>query len=219
MGHQLVATYYWEKAQKDHRITPADKLHYIDSGISAADRAIALNPDYIEALTYKNILLRMKGNMETNQAARQQLYAEADTLRNRAMELSKARGTMRTRPAEGAGAPPPPPPAPPNPATHRQVDGVQAVRVGGDIKTPAKVHHVNPVYPQEAKDQGIAGVVIIEVLIDTQGEVRSTHVLRSIPALDQAALDAVKQWRWEPVDVDGRLIPVLMTVTVNFTLQ
>ena len=137
IGHQLVATYYWEKAQKDQRLTPADKLHYIESGISATDRAIALNADYIEALTYKNILLRMKGNMETNLAARQQLFAEADTLRNRAMELSKARGAMARPSSLGAGAPPPPPPPPPNPATHRQVDGVQAVRIGGNIKTPA----------------------------------------------------------------------------------
>jgi TonB family protein len=220
-GHQLVATYYWEKAQKDQRLTPADKLHYIESGISATDRAIALNADYIEALTYKNILLRMKGNMETNLAARQQLFAEADTLRNRAMELSKARvGGAMARPSSlGAGAPPPPPPPPPDPATHRQVDGVQAVRIGGNIKTPAKIRHVNPVYPQEARDNGISGLVIIEVLIDPQGDVRSTHVLRSIPALDQAALDAVNQWRFEPTILDGAAVPVLMTVTVNFTLQ
>jgi TonB family protein len=220
-GHQLVATYYWEKAQKDQRLTPADKLHYIESGISATDRAIALNADYIEALTYKNILLRMKGNMETNLAARQQLFAEADTLRNRAMELSKARvGGGMARPSSlGAGAPPPPPPPPPDPATHRQVDGVQAVRIGGNIKTPAKIRHVNPVYPQEARDNGISGLVIIEVLIDPQGDVRSTHVLRSIPALDQAALDAVNQWRFEPTILDGAAVPVLMTVTVNFTLQ
>ena len=83
-GHQLVATYYWEKAQKDQSLTPADKLMYIESGIRATDRALAQHADYVEALTYKNILLRMKGNLETDATRRQQLFAEADLLRGRA---------------------------------------------------------------------------------------------------------------------------------------
>jgi TonB family protein len=100
-----------------------------------------------------------------------------------------------------------------------QVDGVPAVRIGGNIKSPAKVYTVNPVYPKEAQDSRVSGMVIVEVLIDTQGDVRSAHVLRSIPLLDQAALDAVQQWRFEPTVLDGKAVPVLMTVTVNFTLQ
>jgi tetratricopeptide (TPR) repeat protein len=88
-GHQLVSTYYWEKAQKDHRLSNAQKKDYILKGIEAADRALALNPEYIEALTYKNILLRMQGNLETDMAKRTALYKEADELRNKAMDLSK----------------------------------------------------------------------------------------------------------------------------------
>jgi tetratricopeptide (TPR) repeat protein len=88
-GHQLVATYYWEKAQKDHRLNNAEKRDYIMKGIEAADRALALNPEYIEALTYKNILLRMQGNLETDMGRRTALYKEADELRNKAMELTK----------------------------------------------------------------------------------------------------------------------------------
>ena len=66
-GAQLVATYYWEKAYKDHRLLPAEQLQYVMSGIAATDRALALNPDYVEALTYKNLLLRMRANLETDQ--------------------------------------------------------------------------------------------------------------------------------------------------------
>ena len=88
-GHQLVATYYWEKAQKDHTLTPAKKKEYIQNGIEATDRALALNPDYIEALTYKNILLRMQGNLETDMGKRKALYDQADQLRNKAMDLGK----------------------------------------------------------------------------------------------------------------------------------
>jgi tetratricopeptide (TPR) repeat protein len=88
-GHQLVAVYYWEKAQKDHRLNNNQKRDYIMKGIEASNKALALNADYVEALTYKNILLRMQGNLETDLAKRKALYDEADQLRNRAMELGK----------------------------------------------------------------------------------------------------------------------------------
>jgi tetratricopeptide (TPR) repeat protein len=90
-GWQLVATYYWEKAYKDHRLSSAEKKEYISKGIEATDKALALNPDYSEALTYKNLLLRMQGNEETDMAKRAALYKEADDLRNRAIELNKKR--------------------------------------------------------------------------------------------------------------------------------
>jgi tetratricopeptide (TPR) repeat protein len=88
-GHQLVSVYYWEKAQKDYKLNDKQKRDYIMKGIEAADKALALNGDYIEALTYKNILLRMQGNLEPDLAKRKQLYDEADKLRNHAMELGK----------------------------------------------------------------------------------------------------------------------------------
>ena len=90
-GWQLVAVYYWEKAYKDHRLSSAEKKDYIGKGIEATDKALALNPDYSEALTYKNLLLRMQGNEETDLAKRAILYKQADDLRNRAIELNKKR--------------------------------------------------------------------------------------------------------------------------------
>ena len=92
-GWQLVATYYWEKAYKDHRLSSAERKDYIAKGIEATDKALALNPDYSEALTYKNLLLRMQGNEETDLAKRAALYKQADDLRNRAIELNKKRTT------------------------------------------------------------------------------------------------------------------------------
>ena len=90
-GYQLVATYFWEKAYKDHRLTSPQKKEYIQKGIEATDKALALNPDYSEALTYKNLLLRMLGNEETDLAKRAAYYQQADDLRNRAIELNKKR--------------------------------------------------------------------------------------------------------------------------------
>jgi tetratricopeptide (TPR) repeat protein len=92
-GYQLVATYYWEKAFKDHRLATAQKRDFILRGIEATDKAISLNPEYAEALTYKNILLRMQANTETDRAKQAALLKEADQIRNKAMELTKKKAS------------------------------------------------------------------------------------------------------------------------------
>lgn len=104
-------------------------------------------------------------------------------------------------------------------AVSQSVQDDQTVRVGGDIKPPRKIKDVRPVYPKEAKDAGIQGVVILEVVIDPAGRVSRVDVARSIPELDQAAVDAVQEWEFEPTYVKGKAVSVEMTVTVNFTLE
>jgi periplasmic protein TonB len=108
------------------------------------------------------------------------------------------------------GPPPPPPP----------VKTVQDVpyRPGGDIKEPRKIKHVPPIYPPIAITAKMQGVVIIEATIAKDGTVKDARVLKSVPLLDQAAIDAVRQWRFTPTLLNNVPVEVLMTVTVNFTL-
>jgi protein TonB len=96
---------------------------------------------------------------------------------------------------------------------------VQAVRVGGQIKEPKKLKAVNPVYPDIAKQARVQGVVILECTISPQGKVTNVTVLRGIPLLDAAAIEAVKQWVYTPTLLNGVPVPVIMTVTVNFKLS
>lgn len=119
----------------------------------------------------------------------------------------------------GAGSAPPPAPrvTQPDPAS----DGAwappaNAVRVAGAIKMPRLLSKVQPEYPEAARLQGAAGIVVIEALINTKGEVEASHILRGIAGLDRAALDAVRQWTYEPTSVGGRLVPVIVTLTINF---
>lgn len=95
--------------------------------------------------------------------------------------------------------------------------GPQPVRVGGNIRAPVKIKHVDGVLPGAARQAGVFGMVILEIMIGTDGTVQSAKVLRSIPMLDQAAIDAVKQWVFEPTHLNGTPVPVIMTATVNFT--
>jgi TonB family protein len=94
------------------------------------------------------------------------------------------------------------------------------LRVGGNFAQPPKVHHVEPVYPAAARQAGLGGGVFLEILVGTDGRVTAAKVLRSPHEMfDQPAIDAVKQWRFEATVLQGKPVPVIMTVTVNFAAQ
>ena len=93
------------------------------------------------------------------------------------------------------------------------------IRPGGLVKYPEKVRDVRPFYPKLALDNKVQGRVIIEAVIGVDGHVKDARVLRSIPLLDRAALDAVQQWRFTPTLLNGVPVPVIITVTVDFKLQ
>lgn len=103
----------------------------------------------------------------------------------------------------------PDPPRPPD----------QPRRLGGDVVPPQRIAYTAPVYPQVAVSARIEGIVILEATIDAQGVVQNVTVLRSLPMLDRAAIEAVKQWRYQPTRLNGQAIPIIMTVTVHFSLR
>jgi TonB family protein len=92
------------------------------------------------------------------------------------------------------------------------------VPVGGQIREPRRLTYVPPVYPVVAQAARVEGIVILEAIIDETGAVRDVRVLRSIPLLDRAAIDAVSRWRYLPTTLNGVAVPVIMTVTVSFKL-
>ena len=93
------------------------------------------------------------------------------------------------------------------------------VRIGGTIRQPQKVHNVDPVYPAIAQAARVQGIVILEATLSPDGRISNARILRSIPLLDQAALEAVRQWQYTPTLLNGVPVPVIMTITVMFTLS
>jgi protein TonB len=93
------------------------------------------------------------------------------------------------------------------------------VRVAGDVKPPRLVRRIEPDYPEIARQARVEGVVILEATTDVYGRVTGVRVLRSLPLLDSAAVDAVRQWVYEPMVINGRPRPVTFTVTVRFVLK
>jgi protein TonB len=107
---------------------------------------------------------------------------------------------------------PPPPPAPP-PVTHTKPTRVS------HLEPADLIHQVNPAYPPLAKQTRVQGIVVLEATINKEGTIESLRVVSGHPLLTQAALDAVKQWRYRPVLLNGEPIDIITTVTVRFTLQ
>jgi tetratricopeptide (TPR) repeat protein len=84
-----IATYYWDEAYRDFKLKEAEKRAFVGKGVEAVDHALQIKPDYMEALVYKNLLLRLQANLEKDPAKQQQLIKDADKLRDKAQELRK----------------------------------------------------------------------------------------------------------------------------------
>jgi protein TonB len=102
------------------------------------------------------------------------------------------------------GAPPPP---------------ARVVRIGGQIAQPRIIRKVEPVFPDLAVQSRISALVILEAEVDVRGHVKNVKVLRGHPLFDESAMQAVRQWRYQPLLLNGEPTGFILTVTVNFNLR
>lgn len=109
--------------------------------------------------------------------------------------------------AGGSGAAPPPPPK-----------GPTRVKLGGNVQAAKQIAAPQPVYPPLARQARISGSVVLHAIIDKDGRVSQLEVVSGHPLLVQAALDAVKNWRYQPTQLNGDAVEVDTTITVNFVL-
>lgn len=124
----------------------------------------------------------------------------------RAMSEEPQEGNTNALGVELASNKPPAPPAAP-------------VAVGGEVRQARLVSTVPPEYPSLARAQHVSGGVTIDALIDANGRVTKMKVLSGPTLLEQAAMDALRQWRYEPAMLDGKAVPMHLTVTIQFRLQ
>jgi protein TonB len=112
--------------------------------------------------------------------------------------------------ATGAAPPPPPPPPPVKPAG--------PIKVGGNVQEAMVIARPNPVYPPLARQARIQGNVVLHAIIDKDGKVSELQVISGHPLLVQSALEAVKNWRYRPTQLNGEAVEVDTTITVSFVL-
>ena len=215
-AQHLIGTFFMEKA-RDQSLSADEKRAYITRGLAAEEKALQINPDYVDALVYKNILLRTQATTESDPAVQAALLRDADTLRNRALELAQAdrgkavpEGTL-----VNTNVPPPPPPPPPGGVSEpiKWVYAETTVTSAADV--PVKTKDVRPVFAPMVIASGHKGDVVLDATVDARGKVTQVRVVKSQPMLTQAAIDAVRQWEFDPktVAAGGSLI----TVTATFT--
>ncbi len=105
------------------------------------------------------------------------------------------------------------PPPPPKPVKR------DPIRVGGNVQESKLIRRVEPTYPELAKRARVQGQVVLVVTVDEEGNVADIKVTKGHPLLDEAALNAVRQWKYSPTLLNGEPVPVIATVTVIFNLK
>jgi len=200
----LVASYLFgvvaQTARQEERLT-AD---HVGVAMQEVDRVLQAQPQHLPALLYKAMLLVVEASNEKDPARQTALVKEAAAVRARFSQLALASGTAsppeKTIPVSGPSMP----------------NAPNAVRAGGAVALPVRTVYVEPVYPEAARQAGIDGIVILEALIGEDGKVMDARIMRSIPALDEAAVAAVRQWAFTPTVINGVPQKVIMSVTVSF---
>jgi TonB family protein len=196
---------------KQFPLPAEDRKLAIDEGLQNVAVALALNPQYADAMVYRNLLLREKAEITSDPAERARLISEADSWFSKAIAARAENLANGVAAGVGIGAAPPPQPPAPPPAP--------AQRIGSQVAQANLVRRVAPVYPPLARAAQVQGVVLLETSIDKTGRVADVSVLSGHPLLNDAAVQAVQQWTYQPVLLNGQPVDVVTTVTVNFVLQ
>jgi protein TonB len=136
-------------------------------------------------------------------AASQDEEESAPTLANGAVVPNV--GGLDSGLAEGGGKQPAAPEAP--------------LPIGGDVQTARLISQVSPFYPVMARNQHVSGDVVIDALIDVSGRVTTMKIISGPALLHQAARDALRQWKYQPASLDGKPVPMHLTVTLQFRMQ
>ena len=213
----VLATFYFERS-RDSSLTASQKRACLDRTVTAENSALALDADFFDALVYKNLALRALAASETDAAVHDRLIAEADALRAYAISV-RSRSNSSPAPSPDPNlAPPPPPPPPPVDSTGeiRFVYAQTSFTASGNAQVLEKVKDVRPVFPPVALASGIQGTVVVEAAVDRQGRIVDARIVESVPLLDQSAIDAIRQWQFDPATVAPTADRVVLTVRATF---
>ena len=173
----------------------------IDEGLQCLGKAIEIHPNYFDAMEYQNLLWREKAKLEKDEKAKAELIHEADKVAQKALALK-----LKEREEAGRYIPTPPKPVKRDP-----------IKVIGNVQESKLIRRVEPVYPELAKRARVEGRVLLAATVDEEGNVSEIRVIAGHPLLVEAALSAVRQWKYSPTLLNGEPVPVITTVTVRFS--
>ncbi len=166
----------------------------LDSGVRNLEKALEINPQYDDAMAYMNLFVRERADLRETAAEYGRDIAVADEWVQKALAAKKAKA--------GVAVVPP-----------------SRIRLTGEVVQQKRLHDVAPVYPELAKQAGVQGAVRLAIVIDKQGRVSDIRVVQGHPLLISAAIEAVKQWEFQPTLLNGQPVEVATDVSVDFAMK
>jgi TonB family protein len=181
--------------------------HVIEDGLASLQKVLELDPGHDDAMAYLNLLHRLRADLSDSVEECRSETAIADEWVRRAIETKRSRAAAIPRPTNT-------PPVP-----NRSPGAPQRIRVGATVLGSRLVKKIDPAYPPSALQARIQGTVRFTVSIDKDGRVRNMTVISGHPLLVQAAVDAVKEWIYQPTLLNGEPVEVVSEAAVDFRLN
>jgi TonB family protein len=172
----------------------------IEAGIQALERALQINPQYDDAMAYMNLLIRERADLRETADEYRKDTATADDWVHKALAAKKQKAESGQRAGAASGMTP------------------QRITIGGNVQESKLVNRTPPVYPPLALQARLSGVVHLAAIIGKDGRVLDLKAIGGHPLLVPAALEAVKQWVYQPTLLNGNPVEVATQVDVFFTL-
>jgi TonB family protein len=186
----------------------------IDDAMKNLNQALAIDPNYSDAMAYLNLFYRERADLLGTVTEYHDQVKIADDWVKKALEAKKQQAASHSA-SYAAPPPPPPPPPPPGGGTGANL----RIAIGGNVQQSKLVRQVPPVYPPEAKDARIQGVVKLEAIVARDGTIANLTVLSGHPLLVPAAIEAVRQWQYQQTLLNGEPVEVRTQIDINFTLS
>jgi TonB family protein len=174
-------------------------LPVLDAGIASLDRALQIDPNYVDAMTHMSLLIRNRGDLLDTPAERSEASAQADAWMQRAQAVKR----------EKTASSPPRRPTPPPPG----------LQVDANVLSVNLISRVEPVYPPLARQARISGTVRFKVTVGVDGRIKNVQLVSGHPLLVQAAKEALAGYVYQPTLLNGGPVEVSSTVEVPFSLN
>lgn len=186
----------------------------IEDGIANLDKALALDPQYDDAMAYKNLLIRERADLRDTPEEYRKDVDLADQWVHKALETKRASAISAAQSVTGSGGG-----GGSRAYTSTGATTPQRIRVGGNVQAMNLSHKVDPVYPPLAKSAQIQGTIRFTAIIGKDGRIQNLTLVSGHPLLVDAAQEAVKQWEYKPTLLNGQPVEVVTAIDVSFTLS
>jgi TonB family protein len=188
-------------------------------GLEHLNKALALDPQYDDAMAYMNLLLRESADLSDSKAGYQAMIDEADAWIQKALDTRREKAEQSPQSVAVGAVSAAVPAAPPPESPTEQTSAPRRITVGGAVMRSQLTFQTQPVYPPVAKNANVQGTVRLFAVIAKDGSVETLDLESGHPLLADAAVKAVMQWKYRPTLLNGEPMEVVTTVDVDFVLD